>query len=168
MQMHNPPHPGSILKEDVLPGLGLGVQEAARQLGVSRAALSRVINGRAAVSAEMALRLEAWLDGPTADTWMRMQADYDFVAGAAAARAARGEVGGLGVKIAGFGQVFDGLEDFQYLGQTGVHNGLWRYVHADALGQHSFFHPVFQEHPQGFLFFRGKTHAHLYFMARAP
>lgn len=78
MAMFNPPHPGSILKEDVLPELGLGVNEAARQLGVSRVTLSRVLNGRAAVSAEMALRLEAWLSGPTADSWMRMQADYDL------------------------------------------------------------------------------------------
>jgi addiction module HigA family antidote len=78
MAMFNPPHPGSILKGDVLPELGLGVNEAARQLGVSRVTLSRVLNGRAAVSAEMALRLEAWLSGPTADSWMRMQADYDL------------------------------------------------------------------------------------------
>lgn len=78
MAMFNPPHPGSILKEDVLPELGLGVNEAARQLGVSRVTLSRVLNGRAAISAEMALRLEAWLSGPTADSWMRMQADYDL------------------------------------------------------------------------------------------
>lgn len=78
MAMFNPPHPGTILKEDVLSGLGLGVFEAARQLGVSRVTLSRVVNGKAGVSAEMALRLEAWLNGPTADSWMRMQADYDL------------------------------------------------------------------------------------------
>lgn len=78
MTMFNPPHPGAMLKEDVLPELGLGVNEAARQLGVSRVTLSRVLNGRAAVSAEMALRLEAWLPGPTADSWVRMQADYDL------------------------------------------------------------------------------------------
>ena len=51
MTMFNPPHPGSILKEDLLPELGIGVTEAAIQLGVSRVALSRVINGRAAISA---------------------------------------------------------------------------------------------------------------------
>ena len=61
MTMFNPPHPGSILKEDLLPELGIGVTEAAIQLGVSRVALSRVINGRAAISADMALRLEAWM-----------------------------------------------------------------------------------------------------------
>lgn len=59
--MHTPPYPGAILREDVLPALGLTVTEAARQLGVTRAALSRVLNGRAAISAEMARRLEAWL-----------------------------------------------------------------------------------------------------------
>lgn len=78
MAMFNPPHPGSILKEDVLPELGIGVTEAAVQLGVSRVALSRVINGKAAISAEMALRLEAWTNGPTAETWVTMQAEYDL------------------------------------------------------------------------------------------
>ncbi len=78
MTMFNPPHPGSILKEDVLPELGLGVTEAAAQLGVSRVALSRVVNGRAAISADMAIRLEAWMSGPTAESWVRMQAEYDL------------------------------------------------------------------------------------------
>ena len=78
MTIFNPPHPGSILKEDVLPELGIGVTEAAAQLGVSRVALSRVINGRAAISADMAIRLEAWMQGPTAETWVRMQAEYDL------------------------------------------------------------------------------------------
>jgi addiction module HigA family antidote len=78
MTMFNPPHPGSILKEDVLPELGIGVTEAAAQLGVSRVALSRVINGRAAISADMAIRLEAWMKGPTAESWVRMQAEYDL------------------------------------------------------------------------------------------
>jgi addiction module HigA family antidote len=78
MAMHDPPHPGAILKEDVLPELGLSVTEAARQLCVSRVALSRVLHGKAAISADMALRLEAWINGPTAETWVRMQADYDL------------------------------------------------------------------------------------------
>ena len=78
MTMFNPPHPGSILKEDVLPALGIWVTEAAAQLGVSRVALSRVINGRAAISADMAIRLEAWMNGPTAESWVRMQAEYDL------------------------------------------------------------------------------------------
>jgi addiction module HigA family antidote len=78
MTMFNPHHPGSILKEDVLPELGIGVTEAAIQLGVSRVILSRVINGRVAVSADMAIRLEAWMNGSTAESWVRMQAEYDF------------------------------------------------------------------------------------------
>ena len=77
MTMHNPPHPGEILKEDVLPELGLTVTEAAAALRVSRVALSRVLNGRAAVSADMALRLGDWL-GNGADVWLRMQAAYDL------------------------------------------------------------------------------------------
>ncbi|TAN66250.1 MAG: addiction module antidote protein, HigA family [Methylobacter sp.] len=67
-----------MLKQDVLPELGIGVTEAAAQLGVSRVALSRVINGRAAISADMAIRLEAWMNGPTAESWVRMQAEYDL------------------------------------------------------------------------------------------
>lgn len=78
MTIFNPPHPGSILKEDVLPELGIGVTEAAAQLGVSRVALSRVVNGRAAISADMAIRLEAWMAGPSAESWVRMQAEYDL------------------------------------------------------------------------------------------
>ncbi|WP_445286524.1 HigA family addiction module antitoxin [Variovorax atrisoli] len=75
--MFNPPHPGSILREDVLPALDMSVTEAATQLKVSRPALSRVLNERAAISAEMALRLAQWLGGD-AGTWLRMQADYDL------------------------------------------------------------------------------------------
>lgn len=79
--MHNPPHPGETLREDVLPELGLSVTEAAKQLGVTRVALSRVLNGRAAVSPEMALRLEGWLGvehGGRADAWVSQQAAYDL------------------------------------------------------------------------------------------
>lgn len=78
MTMFNPPHPGSILKEDVLPELGISVTEAAAQLGVSRVALSRLINGKAGLSADMAIRLEAWMNGPSAESWVRMQAEYDL------------------------------------------------------------------------------------------
>lgn len=76
-RMFNPPHPGDILREDVLPALAISVTEAARQLGVSRVQLSRFINGRAGVSADLAIRLALWLGGD-AHTWMRMQADYDL------------------------------------------------------------------------------------------
>jgi addiction module HigA family antidote len=79
--MFNPPHPGATLKEDVLPALGLTVTEAARQLGVTRTALSRVLNGRAGISSDMARRIEAWLGqdrGGRADLWLGMQLDYDL------------------------------------------------------------------------------------------
>ncbi len=79
--MFNPPHPGLSLREDVLPALNLTVTEAAEQLNVTRAALSRVLNGRAAVSPEMALRLESWLgveNGGRADLWLHQQAAYDL------------------------------------------------------------------------------------------
>ena len=79
--MYNPPHPGETLREDVLPALGLSVTEAAAQLCVTRAALSRVLNGRAAISPEMALRIEGWLgveNGGRADTWIAQQAAYDL------------------------------------------------------------------------------------------
>jgi len=64
MRMHNPPHPGETLREDVLPALGLSVAEAARQLGISRVAFSRVLHGHAAISIDLARRLEAWLRKP--------------------------------------------------------------------------------------------------------
>ncbi len=76
-RMFNPPHPGEMIREDVLPELAVSVTEAARQLGVSRVQLSRFINGRAGVSADLAIRLAMWLGG-NAQTWMRMQADYDL------------------------------------------------------------------------------------------
>lgn len=74
--MHNPPHPGLTLRDDVLPALGLTVTDAARQLDVSRVALSRMLNGRAAISPDMALRLEAWLGvarGGDARAWLTQQ-----------------------------------------------------------------------------------------------
>ena len=69
-QMHNPPHPGELLKEDVLPGLGLTVTEAARQLRITRVALSRILNGKAGISPDMAIRLSAWLD-TSPEVWLR-------------------------------------------------------------------------------------------------
>ena len=79
--MHNPPHPGSILREDVLPALGLSVTEAAKQIGVTRVALSRVLNGHSGISPEMALKIEDWLGvehGGRAEVWTGMQLDYDM------------------------------------------------------------------------------------------
>lgn len=80
-RMHNPPHPGLTLRDDVLPALGLSVTEAAKQLGVARVRFSRVLNGHAAISPEMALRLEAWLGkdrGGHADAWIAEQCAYDM------------------------------------------------------------------------------------------
>jgi antitoxin HigA-1 len=77
MRMYNPPYPGEILREDVLPELGLTVTEAARQLGVSRVTLSRILNGRSAITADMADRLGQWL-GNGAGIWLRMQTAYDL------------------------------------------------------------------------------------------
>ena len=79
-RMFNPPHPGLTLRNDVLPALGLTVTQAAAQLDVSRVALSRVLNGRAAISPEMALRIEAWLGvarGGEARLWLAEQSAYD-------------------------------------------------------------------------------------------
>ena len=74
-RMHNPAHPGEVLRE-FLPE-GLAVTEAARRLGVTRQALSALLNGRAGLSAKMALRLEAAL-GTSAEMWLEMQAGYDL------------------------------------------------------------------------------------------
>ncbi len=63
-RMFNPPHPGDTIREDILQALGITVTEAARQLGVARVTLSRLINGQSGISADMARRLEAWLGGP--------------------------------------------------------------------------------------------------------
>ena len=79
-RMFNPPHPGLTLRDDVLPALGLNLTQAAEQLGVSRVALSRVLNGRAASAPEMALRIEAWLGvkrGGAARLWLAEQSAYD-------------------------------------------------------------------------------------------
>ena len=80
-RMFNPPHPGLTLRDDVLPALGLTVTQAAQQLDVSRVTLSRVLNGRAAISPEMALRIEAWLGverGGDARVWMAEQSAFDM------------------------------------------------------------------------------------------
>lgn len=79
-RMFNPPHPGLTLRDDVLPALGLNVTQAAEQLGVSRVTLSRVLNGRAGISPEMALRIEAWLGvsrGGEARLWLAEQSAHD-------------------------------------------------------------------------------------------
>lgn len=82
-KMFNPPHPGETLRDDVLPALGVKVTQAAEQLGVSRVALTRVLHGHAGISVDLARRLEAWLrradgTGPSAESWLRVQAKYDL------------------------------------------------------------------------------------------
>ncbi len=76
-RMHNPPHPGEVLQDTVLAEGRISLSEFARKLGVSRVTLSRVVNGRAAVSADMALRLAGALGG-SAESWLTMQAAYDL------------------------------------------------------------------------------------------
>ena len=75
--MKNPPHPGRSIKDKCLEPLGLGVTEAARVLGVNHHTLSRVVNGHAGISPEMAIRLEkaGWSN---ADFWLRRQTSYDL------------------------------------------------------------------------------------------
>ena len=75
--MINPPHPGELLREDVVQALGLTVTETANRLGMSRVALSRVLNCRAAISPDLALRLEM-AGVSTARAWLAMQLNYDL------------------------------------------------------------------------------------------
>jgi addiction module HigA family antidote len=75
--MKNHPHPGEILREDVLKPLGLPVTEAAERLGMSRVALSRVLNGRAGISPDLAIRLER-AGVSSARFWIALQANYEL------------------------------------------------------------------------------------------
>jgi addiction module HigA family antidote len=88
--MFNPPPPGLTLKDDILPALNLQVGEAAAQLSVDRTTLSKVLNGRAAISPAMALRIERWLGrdhGGAAEVWLAQQAAYDLWQARQAAKA---------------------------------------------------------------------------------
>ena len=77
MPMKDPVHPGVIVREECIAPLGLTVGQAAEGLGVSRSALSRLLNGQASVSPEMAVRLAKGF-GSTPETWLRMQMNYDL------------------------------------------------------------------------------------------
>ena len=77
MSMQNPPHPGEIVKYECLEPLGLTVTRAAEGLGVTRQALSELVNERTGVSVEMAIRLSRAF-GSTPETWLRMQMAYDL------------------------------------------------------------------------------------------
>ncbi|MEK6789848.1 MAG: HigA family addiction module antitoxin [Pseudomonadota bacterium] len=75
--MKTPPHPGHLLRVDVIDELGFSVTEAAERLGMSRVALSRVLNCRAAISPDLAIRLEM-AGVSTARAWLAMQSNYDL------------------------------------------------------------------------------------------
>jgi antitoxin HigA-1 len=75
-RMHNPPHPGEVLKDGVIDA-GISVTEFAKRLSVNRVTLSRLLNGQAGVSAEMAVRLAKALGG-SPESWLHMQANYDL------------------------------------------------------------------------------------------
>lgn len=77
MRMHNPPHPGEVIRRQCLEPLGLSVTAAAEGLGVSRNTLSMVLNGRAGISPEMAIRLSKAFGG-TPESWLRQQMQYDL------------------------------------------------------------------------------------------
>lgn len=77
LQMHNPPHPGEVLRELCIEPLGITITEAAEGLGVSRKTLSSILNGRAGISAEMALRLSMAFD-TSAESWLAQQSQYDL------------------------------------------------------------------------------------------
>lgn len=75
--MHSPPHPGAVLKDAVIDALGITIKEAAAHLDVDRVTLSRLINGKAALSVEMALRLSKAMN-TSPDVWLGMQQAYDL------------------------------------------------------------------------------------------
>jgi addiction module HigA family antidote len=77
MKMHNPPHPGEVLREICLEPLGLSVTRAAEALGVSRKTLSAILNERAGISPEMAIRLSKAF-GTSAESWLNQQTQYDL------------------------------------------------------------------------------------------
>lgn len=77
MVMHNPPHPGEIIKELCLEPLGLSVTAAAESLGISRKTLSAILNGNAGISPEMAIRLSIAFD-TSAESWLNQQTQYDL------------------------------------------------------------------------------------------
>ena len=77
MLMHNPPHPGEILKELCVEPLGLTVTDAATALGISRKTLSNILNGHAGISPEMAVRLSIAFN-TTSESWLNQQLQYDL------------------------------------------------------------------------------------------
>lgn len=78
MSMHNPAHPGEILRELVIEPLGLTVTDVSEHLNISRKTLSKVLNGRGSITPEMAVRLELAFKKPAADHWLRLQNAFDL------------------------------------------------------------------------------------------
>ena len=78
MVMHNPAHPGEILRELIIEPLGLTVSDAAKHLNVSRKTLSKVLNARGSITPEMAVRLEMVFTNPSADHWLKLQNAHDL------------------------------------------------------------------------------------------
>ena len=76
-RMHNPPYPGEVLRDGIFSDAGMTVADFAKGMGVTRVALLRVLNGKAVISADMAVRLAAALGG-SAESWIHMQANYDL------------------------------------------------------------------------------------------
>ncbi len=76
-RMHNPPHPGEVLRDGIFNGTGITVTDFARRIGVTRVTLSNLLNGKNGVSADMAVRLAAALGG-SAESWLHVQAQYDL------------------------------------------------------------------------------------------
>ncbi|MDR3423883.1 MAG: HigA family addiction module antitoxin [Alphaproteobacteria bacterium] len=77
MKMHNPPHPGEIIREQCIEPLGLTITSAAKGLGVTRKALSELVNGHSGVSPDMAIRLSKAF-GSSSESWLRLQMQYDL------------------------------------------------------------------------------------------
>jgi antitoxin HigA-1 len=75
--MKNPPHPGRIVRQDCIEPLGLTITHAAKVLGVTRQALNNLVNGKAGISPEMAVRVSKAFGG-SPDMWLRLQANYDL------------------------------------------------------------------------------------------
>ena len=77
MPMKNPPHPGRIVRQDCIEALALTITQAAKVLGVTRQALNNIVNGKAGISPEMAVRLSKAFGG-SAEIWVRLQSNYDL------------------------------------------------------------------------------------------
>ena len=78
MSMHNPSHPGEILKELVIEPLGVTITDVSEHLDISRKTLSKILNGHGSITPEMALRLELAFKKPSADHWLRLQNAFDL------------------------------------------------------------------------------------------